>query len=138
MVKLWSAGLAVALVACSDSAGPRSDFLGAYTATSISVSTIAGGIDLKAGGAHLSFWLHSSGRVSGHLVLPGHGPEGSTLDQWFEARWHVIDDTIWFEDVPVFLRDAIFTAQPDASLLALFGPVDGTVRIVMSPTIAVS
>ena len=138
MVKLWSVAALAAVVACSDSAGPRSDFLGAYVATSMSVSTIAGEVDLKAGGAHLSFWLHSNGRVTGHLVLPGHGPDGSTLDQWVYARWHVIEDTIWFEDMPVFLRDAIFTARPDASLLAQFGPVDGTVRIVMSPTIAVS
>jgi hypothetical protein len=112
-----SAGLTLALVlaSCGDdnSFSPTvENVAGSYSASSFTLSTTAGTVDLLALGATVEVTLASDGTTTGRLFVPGGAEGGGDLDEDLTGTWTLAGSTVTFnQTADTFIRDAQFTAS---------------------------
>jgi hypothetical protein len=113
-----SAALAVVffLASCGDDGGfsPTVDNLsGSYSASSFTITSSSGIVDLLASGASVQVTLTSDGTTTGRLLLPGSDTD-SDHDEDLAGTWTLTGDKVTFSPRgPSVLRFAQFTAAPD-------------------------
>jgi hypothetical protein len=110
--------LAIALVLTScgddDAFSPTVENVsGSYSASSFTVTSPSGPVDLLATGASVQVTLTSDGATTGRLLLPGDDIEGDH-DEDLIGTWTLEGDTVTISPRgPSVLRFAEFTAAPD-------------------------
>lgn len=124
---------ALALTACGDSFSPTTETVaGSYTASSFTVTSLAGTSDLLASGATASVNLASDGTTTGRLFVPGGSENGEDLDEDLTGTWTLSGSTVTFnQTADTFIRDVEFTATRNRlSSEGTFG--EFTIRLVLS------
>ncbi len=112
-----SAALAIAffLVSCGDDNGfspTVENVSGSYSASSFTVTSSSGPVDLLASGASVQVTLTSDGATTGRLLLPG-ADIGGDHDEDLAGTWMLTGDKVTFSPRgPSVLRFAEFTAAP--------------------------
>lgn len=115
---LRSATLATALLLAScggdDGFSPRVDNVsGSYSASSLTVTSSSGIVDLLATGASVQVTLATDGATTGRLLLPGSDTVGDH-DEDLTGTWALSGDTVTISPRgPSVLRFATFIAAPD-------------------------
>lgn len=129
---MWAALLA----SCGDDGfSPTVDNVaGSYTASSFTVTSPAGTVDLLALGATVEVTLAPDGSSTGRLFVPGGAEDGSDLDEELTGTWSLSGSTVTFsQSADTFIRDAQFTAGRDR--LTAEGTFGGqTIRVVLTKT----
>lgn len=130
-------GLALALgaLACGgdDPFTPTMETVaGSYTATTFTLSSVVGEINLLAGGATVTINLASNGTTTGRLLVPDGNDDGSDLDADLTGTWSLTDSTVTFEQsADTFIPDVDFVAS--ANRLTGEGTFSGgTLRLVLT------
>jgi hypothetical protein len=136
-MRVVALSLAIGLAACGDddSFSPTVETVaGSYTATTFTLSSAVGTINLLGAGATVTVVLEADGSTTGRLFLPGGDEDGSDLDQSLEGTWTLTGDTVTFDQTgDTFLPEVQFTAT--ANRLTGEGSVSGgTVRLVLTKT----
>jgi hypothetical protein len=131
----WILALAVSGIACSDddSFSPTvENVAGSYTATTFTLSTVVGEINLLAGGATVTLNLNTDGTTTGRLFVPDGNDDGSDLDADLAGTWSLTDTTVTFEQsADTFIPDVNFIAS--ANRLTGEGTFSGgTLRLVLT------
>ena len=117
LVKRYISMLALALsaVACGDddSFSPTVETVaGSYTATTFTVSSVVGSVNLLAGGATVTLDLATDGTTTGRLFVPEGELDGSDLDADLTGTWSLTDSTVTFEQsADTFIPDVDFIAS---------------------------
>jgi hypothetical protein len=110
-------GLVVALAGCGDdSFSPNvENVAGAYSATTFTLTTSSGTIDLLAIGSEISITLESDGTTTGSLFIPDLGEGGSDVEGDLTGTWTLSGSTVTFDQpgADTFIRDIEFTAERD-------------------------
>jgi hypothetical protein len=112
-----SAALATALLLAScgndDRFSPTVDNVsGSYSASSFTLTSSSGIVDLLASGASVQVTLTSDGATTGRLLLPG-GDTGGDHDEDLTGTWMLTGAKVTISPVgPSVLRFAQFTAGP--------------------------
>lgn len=127
--------LALLLAGCGDEDGfsPSVETVaGSYSASSFTVGSGAGTIDLLALGSSVAVTLAPGGTTTGRLFVPGGAEGGGDLDADLTGTWTLEGSTVTFnQTADTFIRDAQFTASRDR--LTGEGTFDGqTVRLVLT------
>ena len=127
--------LALGAVACGDddSFSPTEETVaGSYTATTFTLSSVVGEINLLAGGATVTLDLASDGRTTGRLFVPDGGIGGSDLDEDLTGTWSLTDSTVTFDQsAATFIPEINFIAS--ANRLTGEGSFSGgTLRLVLT------
>jgi len=113
-----SAALAIALLLAScgddDAFSPTvANVSGSYSASSFTVTSLSGVVDLLASGASVQITLGSDGATTGRLLLPD-GDTGGDHDEDLAGTWELSGDTVTISPRgPSLLRFAQFTATLD-------------------------
>jgi hypothetical protein len=113
-----SAALATALflASCGDDAGfspTVENVSGSYSASSFTVTSSSGLVDLLASGASVQVTMTSNGATTGRLLLPGADTSGDH-DEDLTGTWMLAGDKVTFSPRgPSVLRFAQFTVAPD-------------------------
>jgi hypothetical protein len=132
-----AAGLALvtALAACGDddSFSPTVETVaGSYAASTFTLSTSIGTINLLAGGATITVTLASDGSTTGRLFMPGADEDGSDLDEDLSGTWTLTGDTVTFDQsADTFIPDVEFTATSNR-LTGEDNVSGGTLRLVLT------
>jgi hypothetical protein len=129
--------LAAVLAGCGDDDGFNptvDDVAGSYSATTFTVTSPAGTIDLLALGGLVSVTLSADGTTTGELFAPGAGEDGEDVEADLTGTWELSGSTVTFDQTAdTFIRDVEFTASQDR--LTAEGIFSGeTVRLVLSKT----
>lgn len=105
---------------------------GSYTATTFTLSSVVGEINLLAGGATVTLNLASNGTTTGRLLVPDGNGDGSDLDADLTGTWSLTDSTVTFEQsADTFIPDVDFVAS--ANRLTGEGTFSGgTLRLVLT------
>ena len=107
--------LALSAVACGDddSFSPTVETVaGSYTATTFTVSSVVGSVNLLAGGATVTLDLATDGTTTGRLFVPEGELDGSDLDADLTGTWSLTDSTVTFEQsADTFIPDVDFIAS---------------------------
>ena len=107
--------LALSAVACGDddSFSPTVETVaGSYTATTFTVSSVVGSVNLLAGGATVTLDLATDGTTTGRLFVPEGELDGSDLDADLTGTWSLTDSTVTFEQsANTFIPDVDFIAS---------------------------
>jgi hypothetical protein len=135
MRRAWLLVLTLGGVGCGDddSFSPTVETVaGSYTATTFTVSSVVGNINLLAGGATVTMNLASDGTTTGRLFVPGGDEDGSDLDRDLTGTWSLTGSTVTFEQTAdSFIPDVEFIAS--ANRLTGEDTFDGgTVRLVLT------
>ena len=115
---LRSAALAVALLlaSCGDHNGfspTVENVSGSYSASSFTVTSSSGLVDLLASGASVQITLAADGATTGRLLLRGANTDGDH-DEDLTGTWALVGDTVTISPRgPSVLRFAQFTATSD-------------------------
>jgi len=130
-------GMVLLLAACGDegSFSPTvENVAGTYSASSFTLGTAAGTIDLLALGSSVSVTLAADGTTTGQLFVPDGAEGGGDLDADLTGTWTLEGSTVTFnQTADTFIRDAQFTASRDE--LTGEGTFDGqAVRLVLTKT----
>jgi hypothetical protein len=136
-MRVVALSLAIGLAACGDddSFSPTVETVaGSYTATTFTLSSAVGTINLLGAGATVTIVLETDGSTTGRLFVPGGDDDGSDLDQSLEGTWTLTGDTVTFDQTAdTFLPEVQFTAT--ANRLTGEGSVSGgTLRLVLTKT----
>jgi hypothetical protein len=136
-MRVVALSLAIGLAACGDddSFSPTVETVaGSYTATTFTLSSAVGTINLLGAGATVTVVLEADGSTTGRLFVPGGDDDGSDLDQSLEGTWTLTGDTVTFDQTAdTFLPEVQFTAT--ANRLTGEGSVSGgTLRLVLTKT----
>jgi hypothetical protein len=105
----------VTLAACGggdDSFSPSVETVaGSYTASTFTVTTVAGALNLLTTGAQVSVTLAADGTTTGRLFVPNGADDGSDLDEDLTGTWSLSGSTVTFnQSADTFLTDVQFTA----------------------------
>lgn len=107
--------LALSAVACGDddSFSPTVETVaGSYTATTFTVSSVVGSVNLLGGGATVTLDLATDGTTTGRLFVPEGELDGSDLDADLTGTWSLTDSTVTFEQsADTFIPDVDFIAS---------------------------
>lgn len=127
--------LALLLAGCGDEDGfsPTVETVaGSYSASSFTIGSAAGTVDLLALGSSVAITLAPGGTTTGRLFVPGGAEGGGDLDADLTGTWTLEGSTVTFnQTADTFIRDAQFTASRDR--LTGEGTFDGqTVRLVLN------
>ena len=127
--------LAVGAMACSgdDSFSPTVETVaGSYTATTFTLSSVVGTINLLGGGATVTLNLATDGTTTGRLFVPDGDEDGSDLDADLTGTWSLTDSTVTFEQsADTFIPDVDFIAS--SNRLTGEGTFSGgTLRLVLT------
>jgi hypothetical protein len=129
------------IAACGDDDGSSDSFSpsvenvsGNYTATSFTITTSAGTLDLLALGSSVEVTLAPNGTTTGRLFVPGGDEDGGDLDEDLTGTWILSGSIVTFsQTADTFIQDAPFTASRDQ--LTGEGTFGGeTVRVVLTKT----
>ena len=110
--------LAVALGGCGDDEdnnfSPTVETVaGSYSASTFTLTTVAGTVNLLAQGSQVTLNLAADGTTTGHLFIPGGDEDGGDFDADLTGTWTLSDSTVTFDQgADTFLRDVDFTAGP--------------------------
>lgn len=108
----WGLACAVAaMVSCAADTQPQAPevdaAVGAYRATSLTVSVAGQAHDVLATGGLLDLALLANGTTSGRLLAPDVDNSGQTLDASLAGKWTRTGDTVRFSQAAdTFVRDA--------------------------------
>lgn len=131
----WLLALAVSAVGCSgdDSFSPTVETVaGSYTATTFTLSSAVGNINLLAGGATLTLNLATDFTTTGRLFVPGGDDAGGDLDADLTGTWSLTDDTVTFEQsADTFIPGVDFIATSNR-LTGEETVSGGTLRLVLT------
>ena len=127
--------LTFSAAACGDddSFSPTEETVaGSYTATTFTLSSVVGEINLLAGGATVTLELASDGTTTGRLFVPDAATGGGDLEEDLTGTWRLTDSTVTFDQ-----SAATFIPQIDfvASENRLTGEgrfSGGTLRLVLT------
>lgn len=127
--------LAFSAAACGDddSFSPTEETIaGSYTASTFTLSTVVGEIDLLAGGATVTLDLETDGSTTGRLFVPDGNTDGSDLDEDLAGTWSLADSTVTFDQsAATFLPQLEFIASENR--LTGEGTFSGgTLRLVLT------
>ena len=133
-----SVAVAVALLLAScggdgSSFSPTVDNVsGSYSASSFTVTSSAGTLDLLDLGATADVTLAANGTTTGRLFVPGGAEGGGDLDEDLTGTWSLSGSTVTFnQTADTFIRDAPFTASQNR--LTGEGTFNGqTIHIVLA------
>ena len=128
-----SVGLVTAACGGDDPFSPTVDTVaGSYTATTFTLSTAVGEINLLAGGATVTIDLASNGNTTGRLFVPDGNIDGSDLDEDLAGTWSLTDSTVTFDQASAtFIPQLDFVAS--ANRLTAEGSLSGgTLRLVLT------
>jgi hypothetical protein len=106
--------LSVAFVGCGDDPFEPTveNVAGSYEATTLTLTTAEGTVDLLDAGASAEVTLETDGTTSGRLFVPEGGEGGEDLDEDLEGTWELDGDIVTFDQTAdTFIRDAEFTAE---------------------------
>jgi hypothetical protein len=107
---------------------------GSYAASTFTLSTSIGTINLLAGGATITVTLASDGSTTGRLFMPGADEDGSDLDEDLSGTWTLTGDTVTFDQsADTFIPDVEFTATSNR-LTGEDNVSGGTLRLVLTKT----
>lgn len=114
-------GLALCLALGSAGCGDDDSFsptvetvAGSYTATTFTLESPVGTVDLLTLGATVSVTLAEDGTTTGTLFVPGGNEDGSDLDASLEGTWTLSGSTVSFsQSEDTFIRDVDFAASPN-------------------------
>jgi hypothetical protein len=115
---LRSAALAItlSLVSCGDDDGfspTVENISGSYSASSFTVTSPSGTVDLLASGASVQITLASDGATTGRLLLPAEDPDVDHEED-LAGTWMLTGDQVTISpNGPSVFRFAQFTAAPD-------------------------
>lgn len=134
MRRAFVLALTLGALACGDDPfNPTMDNVaGSYTATTFTLTTVVGEINLLAGGAAVTLTLATDGSTTGRLFVPDGGIGGSDLDEDLTGTWSLTDDTVTFEQsAATIIPDVQFVAT--ANRLTGEGTFSGgTLRLVLT------
>jgi hypothetical protein len=127
-------GLALALTACGDDdegLNPtEAEVAGSYTASTFTVDSDAGEIDLLALGATVTADLDADGTTTGRLFVPGFGEGGGDLDEDLAGTWALSGTTVTFsQSSSALINDLDFTVGP--STLTAEGTFQGAALLLV-------
>jgi hypothetical protein len=127
--------LAVGAMACGDddSFSPTVETVaGSYTATTFTLSSAVGNINLLGGGATVTLDLASDGGTTGRLFVPDGNLDGSDLDEDLTGTWSLTDSTVTFDQTAAtFIPDIDFIASSNR-LTGEGTFTGGTLRLVLT------
>jgi hypothetical protein len=107
----------VVLASCGDDSGfnPTVETVaGSYSATTFTITSVAGTIDLLVLGSAVDVTLAADGTTSGRLFIPGGGEGGEDLDADLTGTWTLSGNTVTFSQTAgTLIRDAVFTTTRD-------------------------
>jgi hypothetical protein len=135
MSRLALLALAVGTIACGDddSFSPTEETVaGSYTATTFTLSSVVGEINLLGAGATVSIDLASDHTTTGRLFVPDGNTDGSDLDEDLAGTWSLTDSTVTFDQsAATFIPQLDFVAS--ANRLTAEGSFSGgTLRLVLT------
>jgi hypothetical protein len=127
-----------AVFACGsdDPAGPVS-VVGSYSATRFEVVQNGVTANLLALGGRVDATFATGGTVQAHLVVPGAGEQGSTLDVTFAGTWTQSGSSVDITPSPgsdSFLSDVPLTIGSNGALTGEGTFSGATVRLTLSKT----
>jgi hypothetical protein len=132
--RLGTLGVALGLLACgSDSFTPtEATVAGSYAATTFTVATETGPVDLLALGMTVTLILTPDGKTTGRLFMPGGADNGVDLEEDLSGTWTLSGRSVRFsQSANTFIRDAVFTVGPNTlTTEGTFG--DTTLRLVLT------
>lgn len=127
--------LVVGLGACGDddSFSPTVETVaGTYTASTFTLSSPIGTVNLLAGGATVTMVLDADGSTTGHLFVPGGDDDGSDLESDLTGTWVLTGDTVTFQQAAdSFIPDVQFIATANR-LTGERTTTAGTIRLVLT------
>jgi hypothetical protein len=127
--------LGVVLAACGDddSFSPTEETVaGSYTATTFTLSSVVGEINLLAGGATITLDLAGDGTTTGRLFVPDAGVGGSDLEEDLAGTWSLTDSTVTFDQsAATFIPEIDFIASENR-LTGEGSFSGGTLRLVLT------
>ena len=127
--------LAVGAMACDgdDSFSPTVETVaGSYSATTFTLTSVGGSINLLAGGATLTLNLATDGTTTGRLFLPDGELDGSDLDEDLAGTWSLTDSTVTFDQTAAtFIPEIDFIASSNR-LTGEGSFSGGTLRLVLT------
>jgi hypothetical protein len=105
---------------------------GSYTATTFTLSTVVGEIDLLAGGATVTLDLDANGTTTGRLLVPGGNTDGSDLEEDLTGTWSLTDSSVTFDQSEAtFIPEIEFIASENR-LTGEGSFSGGTLRLVLT------
>jgi hypothetical protein len=139
--RLFLLALAVSAIACGDddSFSPTVETVaGSYTASTFTLSSPVGTINLLGAGATVTVDLARDGTTTGRLFVPGGNTDGSDLDDDLAGTWSLTDSTVTFQQSSsTIIPDLEFIAS--ANRLTAEGSFSGgTLRLVLTKTASAS
>lgn len=90
------------------------DVAGSYTATTFTVTSGAGEVDLLGIGASVTATLDADGTTTGRLLVPGAGEGGGDLDEDLAGTWSLNGSTVTFsQSNSTLISDVDFAVGPN-------------------------
>ena len=90
------------------------DVAGSYTATTFTVTSGAGEVDLLGIGASVTATLDADGTTTGRLLVPGAGEGGGDLDEDLAGTWSLNGSTVTFsQSSSTLISDVDFAVGPN-------------------------
>jgi hypothetical protein len=108
-----AAGLSLALLSCGgDNFSPTvENVAGTYAASTFTIKSTAGTVDLLDLGAIAAITLAADGTTTGQLFVPGGADNGADLDEDLTGTWNLDGSTVTFtQAADTFLPDVEFAA----------------------------
>ena len=126
--------LAAALAACGDDDdgfNPTVDTVaGSYTATTFTLNSGVGVVDLLEAGASVTATLDPDGTTTGRLLVPAVGEGGSNLDEDLAGTWSLSGNTVTFTPSGSTLLDDVDFAVSENRLTGE-GTYEGAVLLLV-------
>ncbi|HYF38257.1 MAG TPA: hypothetical protein VD930_01125, partial [Gemmatimonadales bacterium] len=132
-ISILAFALGAAACGDDDSFSPTVETVaGSYTATTFTLSSVVGEINLLSGGATVTMDLATDGTTTGRLFVPDVGTGGSDLEEDLAGTWSLTDSTVTFDQSEAtFIPQIDFTASPNR--LTGEGTFSGgTLRLVLT------
>jgi hypothetical protein len=137
LVRTVALALAAVLASCGDDdkfSPTVENVAGTYSATSFTLSTPAGTVDLLGLGSSVTVTLEPDGTTTGRLFVPGGAEEGGDVDADLTGTWTLNGSIVTFnQTADTFIRDVEFTAGQNR-LTAEGTFEDQTIRVVLRKT----
>jgi hypothetical protein len=132
--RMVALSLAVVLAGCGDdSFDPTVDNVaGIYSATTFTVTTVEGTVDVLAEGGSVTLTLDPDGTTTGRLLVPEGGENGEDVDEDLAGTWGLDGNRVGFDqEADTFIGELDFTASEDR--LTTEGTFTGeTVNLVLT------
>jgi hypothetical protein len=127
------AAMLVAACGDDDAFSPTThNMAGSYSASTFTVTSSAGTVDLLVTGGEVEVTLTADGEMSSHIFLPGGGEDGEDFEADVTGTWTLTGSTVTLDhEGDTVLQDLEFTAGRDR-LTAEHTFGEESVRIVLT------